>query len=59
MLALAILSTIFLGISCITTVLKNTISCDGINSTIFWTMYGLLWRALAITSIWVLYVHIV
>ena len=56
MLALAILSTIFLGLSCITALIKNEQMLPHEDvAFIGWTVYSLLWRSLAIVSIWVLF----
>lgn len=57
MLVLKIISTVFVGISCITTVLKNLIIVhdNEVNTVgfILATLYSLLWRALVIVTIWV------
>ena len=59
MIALKIISTIFLGLSCVTTFVKNVATCKVGENTfktkaIFgFTFYGWLWRALVITTIWI------
>lgn len=61
MLALSIVSTIFIGVSCITSIIRNAcIFSDeegGIhfNLFFFFSFWGLAWRALVIATIWVLY----
>ena len=58
MLVFRILTTIFIGISCITTFIKNiNIYADKgryDNACIFaTTIYGWLWRAFVIVAIWI------
>lgn len=55
MLILKILSTVFIGISCLTALIKNLLLLNSnIYNFIFANLYGLCWRALAITTIWLL-----
>lgn len=59
MLALRILSTVFVSLSCITTLIKNISIYAGKGKysdacIIATTIYGWLWRALVIVSIWVI-----
>lgn len=59
MLVFRILSTVFLGLSCITSLMKN-INMFGDNThqgdkeVIGFTIYGWLWRAFVIVSIWLI-----
>lgn len=56
-LALRIIVTIFLTISSLVSVFKNDIILDGATNFIPFIIvmfYGLLWRALAIATVWVL-----
>lgn len=59
MTALKIISTVFVGFSCITTFIKN-VAVFRIDDNHFkekaifaTTFYGWLWRALVITTIWI------
>ena len=64
MLALAITSTVFLGISCLTSFFKNAdlfdreLRCGKLGGFLLVLSYGWLWRALAITTIWVLFSYL-
>lgn len=60
MIALKIISTIFLGLSCVSTFLKNVLAFHDDKTDTFHTktifigtFYGWLWRALVIVTIWV------
>ena len=60
MLALKIIGTVFIGISCITTFVKNILAFrDGKTETFYTktiigaTLYGWLWRAFVIVALWV------
>lgn len=60
MLTFAIITTIFLGVSCITAVIKNFGALDVTDGTsaiicLFACMWSLAWRAFAITSVWMLF----
>ena len=59
MLALKIISTVFLGISCFTCFIKNAVFFKDdekyqLARVSVWTFYGWLWRALVITTLWVI-----
>lgn len=57
MLALKIISTVFLGLSVFTCVGKNLCMFDRDNTGrnfYLWTIYSWLWRALVIVTIWVI-----
>lgn len=56
-----IISTVFIAISCLTTLLKNCVMFKDIQddrkltrSVAFWTIYGWLWRAFVIVSLWLI-----
>lgn len=59
MLALKIISTLFVGFSCVTTFIKNVATFKVKENTFntkaifMFTIYGWLWRALVITTIWI------
>ena len=52
MLALKIIATVFIGISIIGSFIKNLIAFDKDGQVFGFTIYGWLWRALAIITIW-------
>ena len=58
MLVFRILATVFLGISCLTSPLKNICIFAGkeheIKDVCVWTIYGWLWRAFCIVAIWLI-----
>ena len=63
MLTFAIITTVFLGISCITAVIKNFGALDVTDGTSFIVcllvcIWSLGWRAFAITTIWLLFTSI-
>ncbi|MBO7713392.1 MAG: hypothetical protein J6S85_07450 [Methanobrevibacter sp.] len=60
MLALKIIATVLLGLSCITTFIKNVNIFEDSNEKSFntkaialFTLWGWLWRALVIVALWV------
>ena len=57
MLALKIIATVFLGLSCVTSVIKNAAlfanKDNEIQNFSIWSLYGLLWRAFIIVALWV------
>lgn len=57
MLVLKIIATVFLGLSCITSVIKNASIFANVDNEIpnfcIWSLYSLLWRAFVITALWV------
>ena len=64
MLILAILSTVFLGISCVTCFINNVglfveeLEEGKYGLFLILMSYSWLWRALAITTIWVLFANL-
>ena len=58
MLVFKILSTIFVGFSCITTIIKTSyiIKCEDAEGWqwFLWNGYSLIWRAFVIVSIWLI-----
>lgn len=57
MLALKIISTVFLGLSVFTSVGKNLCMFERDETGkdfLLWTLYSWLWRALVIVTIWVI-----
>ena len=65
MLALAITATVFLGISCVTCFINNVglfveeLEKGKYGLFLILMAYSWLWRALAITTIWVLFSYLV
>jgi len=54
-LALRIIATVIMGLSCFTCFLKNTnIFTKSNKAVIISTVYGLLWRAFVITALWII-----
>ena len=58
MLIFRILATVIMGLSCITCFLKN-ISIFSTwehpdRNVILWTIYGLIWRAFVIITLWII-----
>ena len=58
MLVFRILATVFVGISCVTTLIKNIAMFaerdNEIRNVSIWTIYGWLWRAFVIVAIWLI-----
>ena len=55
MLALRIIATIFVGLSCITTVLKTmAIYEEEPEKIVLFIIYSWLWRALVIVTLWII-----
>ena len=59
MLVFRILATVFVGISCFTCFIKNVVFFKDdekyqLAKVSIWTIYGWLWRAFVIVSLWVI-----
>lgn len=59
MLVLRILSTVFVGISFITGIIKNIVMLNdedrtNVPATMGWSIYSIAWRVLIIVSIWLI-----
>ena len=61
MLALKIIATVFVGLSCITAFIKNILVLRDEKTDKFYfksiigaTLYGWLWRALVIVALWII-----
>ena len=54
MLALKIICTVFLGISVIGSFFKNIVAFEGDREVFGFSIYGWLWRALVIVTLWLL-----
>lgn len=57
MLALRIIATIFVGLSCITTIVKTVEAIDVDDhpgAALLFIIYSWLWRALVIVTLWVI-----
>lgn len=57
MLALRIIATVFVGLSCITTIVKTVESVDVDDhpgAALLFIIYGWLWRVLVIVALWVI-----
>ena len=57
MLALRIIATVFVGLSCITTIAKTAATIDVDDhpgAILLFIIYGWLWRVLVIVTLWVI-----